>query len=270
MKKILLIALVLLIPFECGATVLLKKDKTENLKDTTANIALLSIESTSTTSDTSTEGTSGTTESETSETEETEETNNDLDNIETYEDLHEIPKEKKTIYNMTTKELNALSIKQKAKLVGISVKEFKMMAEVISHEAGLKMNDKICVAATIWNRKYCKQFNNSIKGVITEPGQFYDLSRDKSGNHKDKKAQLAILLAYRKVHKFEIPHNVLYFNSIGFGSKNRNRYKKYKHYNNYFLKDTYCHCKWCSAKKPTPKPTAPTDNVLNILDHIEY
>ena len=98
MKKILLIALVLLIPFECGATVLLKKDKTENLKDTTANIALLSIESTSTTSDTSTEGTSGTTESETSETEETEETNNDLDNIETYEDLHEIPKEKKTIY----------------------------------------------------------------------------------------------------------------------------------------------------------------------------
>jgi len=151
----------------------------------------------------------------------------------------------KTVYNMTTKELNALSIKQKAKLVGISVKEFNMMAEVISHEAGLKMKDKICVAAVIWNRKYCKQFRNSIKGVINEPGQFYDLSKDKSGNHKDKKAQLAILLAYKQVHQGKIPHNVLYFNSIGFGSKNRKRYTKYKHYNNYFLKDSYCHCKWC-------------------------
>lgn len=151
----------------------------------------------------------------------------------------------KTVYNMTTKELNALSVKQKAKLVGISVKEFNMMAEVISHEAGLKMKDKICVAAVIWNRKYCKQFRNSIKGVINEPGQFYDISKDKSGNHKDKKAQLAILLAYKQVHQGKIPHNVLYFNSIGFGSKNRKRYTKYKHYNNYFLKDSYCHCKWC-------------------------
>lgn len=151
----------------------------------------------------------------------------------------------KTVYNMTTKELNALSVKQKAKLVGISVKEFNMMAEVISHEAGLKMKDKICVAAVIWNRKYCKQFKNSIKGVINEPGQFYDISKDKSGNHKDKKAQLAILLAYKQVHQGKIPHNVLYFNSIGFGSKNRKRYTKYKHYNNYFLKDSYCHCKWC-------------------------
>lgn len=186
------------------------------------------------------------------------------DHYDIYSDV-ELSKPKKTVYNMTNAEMDKLSVKQKAKLVGISVKEFKMMTEVISHEAGLKMNDKICVAAVIWNRKYCKQFNNSIKNVINEPGQFYDLKKDRSGNPNDKKAQLAILIAYKKVHKFEIPHNVLYFNSIGFGSKNRNRYKKYKHYNNYFLKDTYCKCAWCKAK---PKPTPPELNPINIIDKI--
>lgn len=177
----------------------------------------------------------------------------------------DLSKPKKTVYNMTNAEMDKLSIKQKAKLVGISVKEFKMMTEVISHEAGLKMNDKICVAAVIWNRKYCKQFPNSIKKVIDQPGQFYDLSKDRSGKASDKKAQLAILIAYKKVHNFEIPHNVLYFNCIGFGSKNRNRYKKYKHYNNYFLKDTYCKCDWCKAK---PKPTPEVVNTLDILEKV--
>lgn len=180
-----------------------------------------------------------------STTETTEETTESTTEDEFEISFEIVPEVKKTVYNMTTKEMNALSIKQKAKLVGISVKEFKMMAEVISHEAGLKMKDKICVAAVIWNRKYCKQFRNSIKGVINEPGQFYDLSKDKSGNHKDKKAQLAILLAYKQIHQGKIPHDLLYFNSISYYTKNKNRYKGYKHYNNYFLRDTYCHCKWC-------------------------
>lgn len=176
-------------------------------------------------------------------------TNNDTFGTENNDEfqivLEVVPEVKKTVYNMTTKEMNALSIKQKAKLVGISVKEFNMMSEVISHEAGQKMKDKICVAAVIWNRKYCKQFRNSIKGVINEPGQFYNLSKDKSGNHKDKKAQLAILLAYKQIHQGKIPHDLLYFNSISYYTKNKKRYKGYKHYNNYFLRDTYCHCKWC-------------------------
>lgn len=194
---------------------------------------------------TPTESTEPTESNPTGETEPSEPTEIDTMDLIPITDEVYLEPQKKTVYNMTTKELNALSVKQKAKLVGISVKEFNMMAEVISHEAGLKMKDKICVAAVIWNRKYCKQFRNSIKGVINEPGQFYDLSKDKSGNHKDKKAQLAILLAYKQVHQGKIPHNVLYFNSLGFGSKNRKRYTKYKHYNNYFLKDSYCHCKWC-------------------------
>ena len=191
-----------------------------------------------------------TTVSETTTTESTTDgTNNDTFGTENNDEfqilLEEVPEVKKTVYNMTTKEMNALSIKQKAKLVGISVKEFKMMSEVISHEAGQRMKDKICVAAVIWNRKYCNQFRNSIKGVINEPGQFYDLSKDKSGNHKDKKAQLAILLAYKQIHQGKIPHDLLYFNSISYYTKNKKRYKGYKHYNNYFLRDTYCHCKWC-------------------------
>lgn len=160
-------------------------------------------------------------------------------------DLQETPVQKKTVMNMSKKELNALSIKEKAKLVGISVKEYKMMTEVITHEAGTQMNDKILVAAVIWNRKHCKQFKNSIKGVINEPGQFYDLKKDRSGRANDKKAQLAILLAYKQIKQGKIPHNVLYFNSISYHTKNPNRYKKYKHYANYFIKDTYCKCKWC-------------------------
>lgn len=162
-------------------------------------------------------------------------------------DLQETPVQKKTVMNMSKKELNALSIKEKAKLVGISVNEYTMMTEVITHEAGNQMNDKILVAAVIWNRKYCKQFKNSIKGVINEPGQFYNLKKDRSGRANDKKAQLAILLAYKQIKQGKIPHNVLYFNSISYHTKNPNRYKKYKHYANYFIKDTHCKCKWCKS-----------------------
>lgn len=209
-------------------------------------------------------------ESEPSETEISE--TDEFDTLETYDEVHDFNiepnKQTKTIYNMTTKELNALSVKAKAKLVGISVKEFKMMTSVINHEAGNKMNDKICVAAVIWNRKYCKQFNNSIKGVINEPGQFYDLSRDKSGSSNDKKAQLAILLAYKKIHTGKIPHNVLFFNSIGFGSRDRKRYTKYKHYDNYFLKDSKCKCKWCKSVSK-PKQEVKIDDLTKIIDNIQ-
>jgi len=154
----------------------------------------------------------------------------------------------KTIYEMNRSQLNRLSVAEKAKLVNLSVKDFKMMAEVISHEAGTQMNDKILVAAVIWNRTKCKQFNNSVKGVITAPGQFYDLSQATRGTPNDKKAQLAILLAYKSINKGKIPHNVLYFNSIGYRSKNPKRYRKYKHFANYFLKDTKCKCYWCKHR----------------------
>lgn len=157
-------------------------------------------------------------------------------------------KHNKNIYNMSRKQLNALSVREKAKLVGLSVSEFKTMTSVINHEAGTKMDDKILVAAVIWNRKKCKQFNNSIKGVITEPGQFYDISKDRSGSSKDKKAQLAILLAYKQINQGKIPHNVLYFNSISFGTKNPRRYQKYRYVNNYFIKDSQCKCSWCKNR----------------------
>ena len=161
-----------------------------------------------------------------------------------YNELYNGPNK---LYTLSDGELSALSLKQKAKLVGISKKSFKMMASVVDHESGPKMQDKVMVAAVIINRVHCKQFRNTVQKVINEPGQFYDLKKDHSGSYKDKKAQLAVLIAYREIARGNIPHNVLYFNGISFYTKNRSRYKKYKHYNNYFIKDTGCKCAWCKS-----------------------
>ena len=105
------------------------------------------------------------------------------------------------------------------------------------------------VAAVIWNRKYCKQYPNTIKKVMYQGGQFTLKGQKKTeihGNYKDKQAQLAILLAYRMVHTNQIAHNVMNFNAISYKYSNSKRFKKYKHYNNYFVRDTRCKCPWCS------------------------
>lgn len=159
---------------------------------------------------------------------------------------HEKP-EIKTLYNMSNAELNSLSVKKKAKLVHMSVKSFKEMTKVVNHESGPKMEDKILVAAVIFNRVHCSQFKNTVVKVINEPGQFYDVKHTRSGSSKDKKAQLAILLAYRNIKLGKIPHNVLYFNSISYKTKNPKRFVKYKHVNNYFIRDSKCKCKWCNG-----------------------
>ena len=111
------------------------------------------------------------------------------------------------------------------------------------------MKDKIMVAAVVWNRKYCKQYPNTIKKVMYQGGQFTLRGQKKTvihGNVNDKQAQLAILLTYRQLHLNQIPHNVMNFNSISYRQGSPKRFKRYKHYNNYFLKDTRCHCKWCA------------------------
>jgi hypothetical protein len=182
----------------------------------------------------------GSTESDTDEPEDLEEDDDD-DKTETLT--------KKTIYTMTESELNALSLKQKAKLLHMNKKTFKTFVKLVNREAGPKMQDKILVAAVVWNRKYCKQYPDTIKKVMYQGGQFTMRGQKKTvihGNHKDKTAQLAILLAYRMVHNNQIPHNVMNFNSISYRQGSPSRFKKYKHYNNYFLRDTKCHCKWCS------------------------
>ena len=155
--------------------------------------------------------------------------------------------ESKTLYNMTEAEINALPLKKKTKLVHLSVKSFKEMTKVVNHESGPKMQDKVLVAAVIFNRVHCDQFRNSVIKVINEPGQFYDVKYTRAGSAKDKKAQLAIVLAYRDIKLGKIPHNVLYFNAISYKTKSPKRYKKYKHVNNYYIRDTKCKCKWCNG-----------------------
>ena len=160
----------------------------------------------------------------------------------------EVP-QKKTIYNMTESELNALSLNQKAKLLHMNKKTFKTFVKLVNREAGTKMQDKILVAAVVWNRKYCKQYPDTVRKVMFQGGQFTMRGQKKTeihGNVNDKQAQLAILLAYRRVKTNQIPHNVMNFNSISYRQGSPARFKRYKHYNNYFLRDTKCHCKWCS------------------------
>lgn len=151
---------------------------------------------------------------------------------------------KADLFSMSDAELSALSLSKKAKMVHLSKKQFKMMTKVINHEAGNKMEDKVLVAAVIWNRVKCKQYGNSVKKVLNDGG-FYNLKTG-GGSSKDKKAQLAILLAYRDLYNGDIAHDVLYFNCISYRTRNPNRFKGYKHVNNYFIRDTKCKCKWCS------------------------
>ena len=155
---------------------------------------------------------------------------------------------KKTIYNMSESELNALSLKQKAKLLHMNKNTFKTFVKLVNREAGPKMEDKILVAAVVWNRKYCNQYPDTIKKVMYQGGQFTMRGQKRTeihGNVNDKQAQLAILLAYRKVKTNQIPHNVMNFNSISYRYSDSQRFKKYRHYNNYFVKDTRCKCSWC-------------------------
>lgn len=157
---------------------------------------------------------------------------------------------KKTIYNMTESELNALSLKQKAKLLHMNYNTFKTFVKLVNRESGPKMDDKILVAAVVWNRKYCAQYPDTVRKVMYQGGQFTLKGQKKTvihGNVNDKDAQLAILLAYRMVHTDKIPHNVMNFNSISFRYSDSKRFKQYKHYNNYFVKDTRCKCSWCKA-----------------------
>ena len=155
---------------------------------------------------------------------------------------------KKTIYTMTTSELNALSLKKKAKLVHMSKKNFKTFVKLVNRESGPKMQDKILVAAVVWNRKYCKDYPKTVKKVMFQGGQFALKGQKKTvihGNYKDKDSQLAILLAYRLVHTNQIPHNVKNFNSISYRYKDSKRFTRYRHVNNYFVHDNRCKCKWC-------------------------
>lgn len=170
-----------------------------------------------------------------------------LDDEEDSEDKTSV---KKTLFTMSNSELSALSISKKAKMVHLSKKTFKTFTKLVNREAGPKMQDKIMVAAVVWNRKYCAQYPNTVKKVMYQGGQFTMRGQKKTeihGNYKDKQAQLAILLAYRMVHSYQIPHNVMNFNAISFRQGSPDRFKKYKHYNNYFLRDTKCKCKWCTA-----------------------
>ena len=155
---------------------------------------------------------------------------------------------KKTIYNMTESELDALSLKQKAKLLHMNKKTFKTFVKLVNREAGSKMQDKILVAAVVWNRKYCKDYPDTVRKVMYQGGQFTMRGQKKTeihGNANDKKAQLAILLAYRLVKTNQIPHNVKNYNAISFKYGDSQRFRRYKHYNNYFVKDTRCKCEWC-------------------------
>ena len=212
-----------------------------SIEETKASVPIKEETITETTAETTIRS-SETTEDE--EPDETEENNYEIDN-----NLHISPtptkKRKPNIMKLSEKQMKKLSLADKAAAVGISVKSFKNFTSVINHEAGTQMEDKILVAAVIWNRVRCEKFPNSVNKVINQSGQFYDISKDKSGSYKDKKAQLAILIAYKRLKKKQIPHNLLFFNSISYNTKNKKRYKPYKHYGNYFLKDSYCWCDWC-------------------------
>ena len=162
----------------------------------------------------------------------------------------EEPVVEKNVFTMSVAELDALSLSKKAKLIHMNKKTFKTFVKLVNRESGPKLNDKIHVAAVVWNQKYCKDYPNTVRKVMYQGGQFTLKGQKKTviyGNHNDRDAQLAILLAYRMVKSNQIPHNLKNFNSISYKYKDTKRFKRYKHYNNYFVQDTRCKCAWCRA-----------------------
>ena len=76
--------------------------------------------------------------------------------------------------------------------------------------------DKVHIAAVIFNRKDSRSFYNTISGVLDEPGQFSTTSGGWCSTSSSESSRWAIVEAQRRLLAGEIPSNLLYFNCIGF------------------------------------------------------
>jgi len=150
----------------------------------------------------------------------------------------------------TDEEISKMSVEEKAEYVGLSTEDFELFTQTVNAESGKTAEDKLLVAATIWNRMHCKKwygYDVSVADVVKHPNQFevYNPEEDTiCGSSSDKPAQNAIVKAYIALENGSVSHKVCYFNSIGYNRDDDEKY--YYDGGNYFMTNNDCKCKWCS------------------------
>ena len=106
---------------------------------------------------------------------------------------------------------------------GMEPWEFDYFSRVVQAESNgtydwSDFEDKVLIAAVIFNRKADSRFYNSISGVLDEPGQFSTTSGGWCSTSSSESSRWAIVIAQRRLLAGEIPSNLLYFNCQGYFS----------------------------------------------------
>jgi spore germination cell wall hydrolase CwlJ-like protein len=128
--------------------------------------------------------------------------------------------------SMTDEQKYNADIKYKANAVRLSVEDFELFAKCVEAESDRSdfnpnetTDGRVYVAACIWDRVYSDEFPTTVRGVLTEPGQFTTVSS--SGNcriNSTLASEWAILVGRLAVLNGEIPDNMYYFNCRGYFS----------------------------------------------------
>lgn len=101
--------------------------------------------------------------------------------------------------------------------VGMSSEEFDYFSRVVQAESNgtydwSDFEDKVLIAAVIFNRVEDPRFYSSISGVLNEPGQFSTTSGGWCSCSSSQSSRWAIVEADRRLQNGDIPSNLLYFN----------------------------------------------------------
>lgn len=125
---------------------------------------------------------------------------------------------KQLLWNsLSEQERNTAPLELKAYIAGMTAEEFELMSAVVEAESNRSdsTEGKTLIALTILNRKADADFPNSIKGVISQAGQFqvYYEGTYKWVGRTDTSDKAVIEATFLEL---EDHPNVQYFNCIGF------------------------------------------------------
>lgn len=124
---------------------------------------------------------------------------------------------------MTDEQKYNADVKYKANAVRLSVEDFQLFAKCVEAESDKSdfnpnetTDGRVYCAACIWDRVYSDEFPNTVRGVLTEPGQFTTVSGGRCRISSTLASEWAIIKGRDSVLNGEIPSNMLFFNCIGY------------------------------------------------------
>lgn len=105
----------------------------------------------------------------------------------------------------------------------LSEEDFEFFARVVAAEVDTEHYDGcVAVACVVWNRTENSQFKNTVRGVLTESGQFSTVRNGKCSKETGDVCRRAIVDAY---NNRPLPYDVVFFRS-GYYFKGYERYDK--------------------------------------------